>query len=426
MAERPLFYLVVIQACEARLLRDPSALRGAGFERFGVEQALLDSLSVPEPRRGVVVGSELIAMDDPRVTEGEVPFDGVSARVVIVSPDASVSSKSMQPILPWLAAALLHEGMSLIAAPPPAADSRAERGAWEMPVAPARYVVAALVALAVGFGLGYVWHGMRQAGATVPRDIGASEAGVRIGSPVGGATVGMPPSRGRRGPDDDPDEERGQPSGAEARREPASPGLPAPPHAVEDRAAAGFGAASALAGRPDDLKPTKPRPSPAPVNPKTKDSAAARRRVAALPLLSLWRGEPTFQVSDRTCNAYGDLELNARSADAGARRIVICGLFHLESGGGAARTSVCVPSLRQCAQVSDVSGSIVPAYICTPLSGKAYGLQRGRAGGRHGHLGRLGYRKGKAGAGLLVVGGREVRGRCGRAAPYAREVRVLR
>jgi len=160
----------------------------------------------------------------------------------------------------------------------------------------------------------------------------------------------------------------------EAAKEPApaaEPGVqdeedpkPAAPDATTD----GNATPAAADDAPDAGETTAEAP------PKAVAAKGPAPRFARLPWVTLWDGrklvpEPGVQAS---CNRYGDIEL--RRLDK--TRFIICDLFHTEPGRprGNLRRKVCGTDPVRCVDLKTADLSKLPAYICTPKSGYAYGL----------------------------------------------------
>ena len=162
-----------------------------------------------------------------------------------------------------------------------------------------------------------------------------------------------------------------------------------------------------------------------PAAPAASGSVQAATGVAALrklPALSLWTGDPPPAGVTARCNAYGDLELQATLGRLTAKRVVVCGRFRARGALGKMRDAVCIPALGRCAATSQATSrrktaaghfpiAQLPAYVCTPVSGRAYGLRR--------YGGQLLYRNGAARLGAKSHGGVAFKSRCGHRAPYA-------
>ena len=495
MAERPPFYLVVIRNQTARLLADPCVIQGGELERYGAEQAVLDSLSTPEPKRCVVDGAELIALDDPRVAEGTVPFDGKSARVLVVNPDGTTSRQSLGQVLPWLTSALLAEGVTLTARSRPATgatarattggtsavDANVSRGtssrtyddvmAQEQPIWRHPGVVgvgAVLVGLMVGYGL---WGDATSASTrnhaeptVVSRGTSTTEgppSAATAGKPTGATPVAMAAAAAAdtadtadtaengeagvspgdassadassgQGPDDAFPAPQGKAVGAtdkNAMDNPTPPseadpkGKDATPEArdTDEKAQEKRDAVKRDAAQVEEAKAKEAR-----AKAKAKEAKVNRPldALGGLPPVSRWRGAPPPHVTDAHCNPYGDLVLRGGSDGANLKRIIVCGMFISRRGAPSARDAVCVPGRAACAYVKNVKLKDLPAYICTPRSGRAYGLQHAR--GKVRRPPRRVYRNGPATAGYLTRGGKKVKAACGRQAPYVRAVEKLR
>lgn len=363
MANDPRFYLVVVRGGVAEMVPAPAVLRGRGLERYGEREDLLTTLQPGGSASAVVLGEEVIALGDPRVAQGTVAVDDADAQVLVVSPDGEVPPDELQDVARWLAFATVRAGGGWTTKAPSTDKQRRGQhieGAQQPWLKP-------IIGLSIGLFLGGL-----------------------IGSVAMGGDHEAPP---KLAIDDT------QPVAHTLPTE-ATTTVADPPAETVDKPLV-------VVAAPTELTETV---DAGPILSVSDADALAK--------LTLWDGEATTpaEAIQSSCNSYGDLVLTLDNNGETVRKTVVCGRFH-RSSRGKIRRSVCVPSLRRCALLANIDPSLAPAYICTPLSGRAYGLMKVR-GKSHPH-----YRNGRSQAGFALE--KPPSRFCGRRAKYARALRRL-
>lgn len=461
------FYLLILHPDGPSLVERACVVRGAGLERFGSEADVLGTLDAAAPAEAVAHDGQLHDLHGARVVRSIIRVDGVSADVVVLRPDGPLPPVTETEVRTWLAVALVASGLELTTHASHSFSMGGEGSSTSVSVgdligddghtsdwqrwlpAIGTLFLGLLLGVWLGFGAGGGESDVSVDGAAATK---ATTAPMKAPKTASATATARPRAIQARAPE-------ARPKAKKVTAKRPRPTKPPPPKAAPRNAVApeahpdhdpDLGSEGDEGGEdsPDDVdasvalapSPKAAPPEPKPVRtvapPKSVDRAAPSAEkptlklasgaaaLRPLPAVSLWNGGPTPKGVTARCNPYGDLALQVGSGRRAIKRVIVCGRFRPYGALGMMRSAVCIPSQRRCANTAEAAATNkhraraarvrprqLPAYVCTPISGRPYGLRR--------YGKKLRYRNGLAQLGMKTFGGVKLTSRCGRRAPYA-------